>query len=134
LSKVDNFRNFEIFKKVFLFFYESDVSASLEPPQSPKKNLKNQESYRYSFSLQLEILELRQCPVGVLAPVHANERAASRRDQVNRNNVAILPKSVRQLFLMHQLGEMADPQSRTAHCKRRTNVLRFLKDNALQIT
>lgn len=56
-------------------------------------------------------------PVSVLAPVHAHERAAPRRDHVDRNDLAVLAERVRQLFLSDELAQVADPQRRAAHAE-----------------
>lgn len=65
------------------------------------------------------VLQLGQTPRRVLSPVHANESAASRRDQINAHDIAKLPESVRQVFLMNQLRQMPHPQRRTANYQKK---------------
>ena len=52
---------------------------------------------------------------GVLSAVHADEGAAPGRDQVDAQDVPVLPEQVTQVLLVYQLREVAHPQSRAAH-------------------
>ncbi len=67
------------------------------------------------LSVQFMLVQLSQRSVCVHPPVHADEGTSPGRDQVDGVHHAHLSKKVRQFVLRHKLGEVANPQSRTAN-------------------
>jgi proteasome lid subunit RPN8/RPN11 len=60
--------------------------------------------------------QLVERPEGVLATVHTHKGASPRRNEVDRDNLAVLTESVAQFLLLNQFRQVPHPQRRTANC------------------
>lgn len=78
-------------------------------------NLLHERTYRDGFALQFVSSQFSQRPESVLPTVHADESAATWRDQVDGYYLAVLTKCIRQLFLLDQLAQVTDPERSTTN-------------------
>lgn len=69
-------------------------------------------------AVHLVVLQALHALVRVLAPVHHDKGAPPGRNQVDTDNVAVLAERIGQLLLLDQLGQVAHPQRRAAHCRK----------------
>lgn len=68
------------------------------------------------------VFELIEGLVGILSSIHADKCTAPWWNEVNGNYVSIFTKSVRELLLLHQLGQVPDPESCTANYMNRNGL------------
>ena len=68
------------------------------------------------------LMQILQGLCGIHPPIHADECASARGNQVDGVDFTVFAEEVRKVFFGNQFGQVANPQGGAAHCKKYQNL------------